>query len=146
MLYTLKGEGRHQRSEHIETGIRKYVHLSSSSPYSTVQMLPPRDSQPLPSFMAISVCEIELLLQLLPPPSFSLPVWAQRWDEQEGIAVIITAIKTFKEIQECHTSDTPFLLLLTSLPKSRARLSCEEEWRDAAGHLISVGKAAFLFA
>lgn len=58
---------------------------------------------------------------------------------------IITAIKTFKEIQECHTSDTPFLLLLTSLPNRRARLSCEER-RDATGHLIAVAKAAFLFA
>lgn len=115
-LYTVKGKGNHQRSGHIETGIRKYVHLSSSSPYSTVQMLPPRDSQPLPSFMAILVCKIELLLpaieQLLPPPtSFSLPVRAQWWDEQEGIAAfIITAVKAFKEMQECHSSDTPLLL------------------------------------
>lgn len=93
----LHAEGRRKTSGHIETGIRKYVHLSSSSLYSTVQMLPPRDSQPLSSFMAVSVCEIELLLQLLPPPpSFSLPVQAQWWDEQEGTAVfIITAIKTF---------------------------------------------------
>lgn len=68
MPYTLKGEGRRQRSKHIDQGIRKYVHLSSSSPCSTVQMLPPRDSQPLPSFMAISIHEIELLLQLLLPP------------------------------------------------------------------------------
>lgn len=55
MLYTLEGEGSRQRSGHIETGIRKCAHLSSSSLYTTVQMLPPRDSQPFPSFMAISV-------------------------------------------------------------------------------------------
>lgn len=101
----------------------------------------------LPKFHGY-LCETELLLQLLPPPSsFSLPVRAQWWDEQEGIeAFIITAIKTLKDIQECHTSDTPFLLLLMSLPNRRARLSCEEERRDAAGHLIAVAKAAFLFA
>lgn len=67
MLYTLEGEGSRQRSGHIETGIRKCAHLSSSSPHNTVQMLPPRDSQPFPSFMAISVklnccCSCYLLL------------------------------------------------------------------------------------
>lgn len=36
MLYTLEGEGSRQRSGHIETGIRKCAHLSSSSLYTTV--------------------------------------------------------------------------------------------------------------
>lgn len=150
MLYTLKGEGSHQRWGHIETGIRTYVHLSSSSPYRTVQMLPPRDSAS-PKFHGY------LCLR-------NWPAATRNWAAATSSFIFTSSLrsvvgwtggnssihyhsqKTFKEMQECHTSDTPFLLLLMSLPNRRARLSWEEECMDVAGHLISRAKVAFLFA